>query len=276
MHCLGKVLCARPSLLMMRCVVLLLAHADALRLGSTSAPTARVETPASVIRVYDTKTRSTAVLVGTMHYNPRSIDIARDIVEREAASGALRAVAVESCPTRWNATQESQPRGSLMRFLCDNEMQAGAEAGEDAGVAVVLADQTIEDTGRRLAQLFALTLVELCTPWNGGWSRIYDDLSQAVHMGGEARRSLCVYRCPSCQVTALTSELPPLAGWVKSNTSTPNAGRSVRHASDCQVGALLELFEDILGPDAVQAVGQACRAKWAECVEQLCAVVGRI
>jgi hypothetical protein len=103
-----------------------------------------------------------------------------------------------------------------------------------------------------------------------------DDLSQAVHMGGEARRSLCVYRCPSCQVTALTSELPPLAGWVKSNTSTPNAGRSVRHASDCQVGALLELFEDILGPDAVQAVGQACRAKWAECVEQLCAVVGRI
>ena len=130
------------------------------------------------------------MLVGTMHYNPRSIDIARDIVEREAASGALRAVAVESCPTRWNATQESQPRGSLMRFLCDNEMQAGAEAGEDAGVAVVLADQTIEDTGRRLAQLFALTLVELCTPWNGGWSRIYDDLSQAVAQALQGEDSL--------------------------------------------------------------------------------------
>jgi len=101
-------------------------------------------------------------------------------VEEEANSGRLRAVAVESCPTRWNATLEAQPAGSLLRSLCDNEMQSAAEAGKAAGFDdVALVDQTIEDTGKRVSQLFALTLVELLTPWKGGWNRIYDDFKSA-------------------------------------------------------------------------------------------------
>ena len=133
-----------------------------------------------MLRVYDEKTRSRVVLVGTMHYNPTSIALARDVVTEEAEAGDLRAVAVESCPTRWNATLDSQPPGSLMRWICDNEMQSAAEAGEATGATLVLADQTIEETGRRIAQLFALTFAQLLTPWAGGWSRIYDDIREAV------------------------------------------------------------------------------------------------
>ena len=126
--------------------------------------------------LFDEKTRSKIVLVGSMHYNPHSINLAKDVVEREAAKGRLRAVAVESCETRWNYTLNTQPAGSFLRSLCDNEMQSGSEAAEAAGASVVLADQTIEDTGARISQLAALTLVELLTPWNGGWSRIAEDL----------------------------------------------------------------------------------------------------
>jgi len=115
-----------------------------------------------------------------MHFNPHSIALARDVVSAEAMRGRLRAVAVESCPTRWNSTYGVAPVNSLLRTICDNEMQGAAEAGEEAGVRTILADQSIEDTGARVSQLFALTLVELLTPWNGGWSRIYDDLRTAL------------------------------------------------------------------------------------------------
>ena len=86
---------------------------------------------------------------------------------------------VESCASRWNSTLELAPQGSLLRSLCDNEMQEAAESGEAAGATLVLADQPIEETGRRITQLFALTLVELFTPWAGGWNRIGSDLQQA-------------------------------------------------------------------------------------------------
>ena len=52
----------------------------------------------------------------------------------------------------------------MVRLICDNEMQAAAEAGAAYGVPLELADQTIEDTGRRASQLLALTLAQLATP----------------------------------------------------------------------------------------------------------------
>lgn len=108
-----------------------------------------VERSGAVISVYDAKTRSRAILVGTMHFNPHSIALARDVVSAEAMRGRLRAVAVESCPTRWNSTYGVAPVNSLLRTICDNEMQGAAEAGEEAGVRTILADQSIEDTGAR-------------------------------------------------------------------------------------------------------------------------------
>ena len=138
-----------------------------------------------VLSVFDPKTSTRVVLVGTMHFNPRSIALARDVVNAEAVNGKLRVVAVESCPTRWNATLEAQPAGSAMRWICDNEMQAAAEAGQAfPDVKIELVDQTIEETGRRVVQIVALTLAELVT---FRWDRIGSDLSMALeHVKGEA------------------------------------------------------------------------------------------
>lgn len=164
-----------------------LSHALVMALA---APPAKFKTNGAVLSLIDPKTRSKVVLVGAMHYNPRSVRLAREVVEQEAAGGRLRAVAVESCETRWNEILEVQPAGSLMRALCDNEMQSATEVGEDAGARVELVDQTIEVTSKRIAQLFALTLVDALTPWNGGWSRIIDDCSCAwEQVGGDGLKA---------------------------------------------------------------------------------------
>ncbi|KAL1523234.1 hypothetical protein AB1Y20_018185 [Prymnesium parvum] len=144
---------------------------------------------AAVLRVRDAKSRVECVLVGTMHYNPASIALAKATVSLEAESGRLRAVAVESCPTRWNATGSIDQLRSLTRTLCYNEMQAAAEAGEAWSVPLVLADQPIESTGRRATQILALTLAQLATPWAGGWSSIGEDLAVSLeHVKGDDGR----------------------------------------------------------------------------------------
>lgn len=130
----------------------------------------------AVLRLKDCKTQRDVVLVGTMHYNPTSISLAESMVRAEAEAGQLRAVVLESCPTRWTATMEKQPPGSLLRRLCDNEMQAAAETADAYSCAVKLGDQTIEETGERIVQLLALTVVQLGTPFAGGWGRIAEDL----------------------------------------------------------------------------------------------------
>ena len=113
-----------------------------------------------------------------MHYNPSSIALAQQTVDYEAEQNGVRAVLVESCPTRWNATLDAQPPGSLLRSLCDNEMQAGAEAGERVGATLVLGDQEIETTGKRVSALFAQTLVQLLTP--RGWQLIAEDFANGI------------------------------------------------------------------------------------------------
>jgi len=133
---------------------------------------------APVLSVIDAKTKTHVVLVGTQHFNPASIALAEQVVQEQAASGSLRAVALESCPRRWNATLRAQPSGSILRVALDNEMQAAAEAGEAFGAETTLVDQPIDKTSQRLQQLLTLTAVELATPWSGGWQRIADDIRQ--------------------------------------------------------------------------------------------------
>ena len=134
----------------------------------------------AVLTVVEPKSRQKVLLVGTMHYNPTSIELARSTVVEEGEASRLRAVLVESCPTRWNATLDKLPSNSVTRWICDNEMQAAAEAGQQFGIEVDLGDQTIEDTGSRAAQLLALTLAEALTPFAGGWGRIASDFRAAL------------------------------------------------------------------------------------------------
>eukprot|EP00967_Tisochrysis_lutea_P131072 scaffold227450_cov30-Tisochrysis_lutea.AAC.1 len=128
----------------------------------------------AILRFVDCKTQQKVVLVGSMHYNPRSIQLAAEAVRAEAEAGTLRSVVVESCPTRWNNTMKNQPKGTFLRSLFDNEMQAAAEVAEECGCPVALGDQAIEDTARRMAQLTGATMVEVLTPFSG------DDLRAGV------------------------------------------------------------------------------------------------
>ena len=79
-----------------------------------------------VLRCRDSATQANVVLVGTMHGNPVSIDLARSTVCEAAERGALSSVLLEACPTRWERTLATKPKGSLMRRLFDDEMQAAA------------------------------------------------------------------------------------------------------------------------------------------------------
>ena len=63
-----------------------------------------------------------------MHYNPSSIALAQQTVDYEAEQNGVRAVLVESCPTRWNATLDAQPPGSEKDWKVQPEKKASPES----------------------------------------------------------------------------------------------------------------------------------------------------
>ncbi|KAL3897793.1 MAG: hypothetical protein SGPRY_012973, partial [Prymnesium sp.] len=102
-------------------------------LASLLASLSLLSASPAVLRVRDPKSLTTCVLVGAMHYNPASIALAEATVREEAREGRLRAVAVESCETRWNATLAVGGLGGLSEWICFNEMQAAAQLGAEYG-----------------------------------------------------------------------------------------------------------------------------------------------
>eukprot|EP01036_Dinobryon_divergens_P002966 gene2966-3903_t len=74
------------------------------------------------------------VLVGSMHYNPISINLAFNTCSLLAEKSKLASVVVESCPVRWNKTLALQSSGSVLRKILDNEMQAAADVAVANGV----------------------------------------------------------------------------------------------------------------------------------------------
>lgn len=76
-------------------------------------------------------------------------------------------------------TMITQPEGSLFRKIFDNEMQAGAEVAAKYGLPVILGDQDISATNQRMQQTFKQSIVDILTPWKGGWSSLYNDIKLA-------------------------------------------------------------------------------------------------
>ena len=112
----------------MWCEVIAVLAAMLLPLMSTGAA-------APVLRFADCKSGRPIVLVGCMHYNPVSVALAERVVRELAEEDQLGAVALEVCPSRWDSTLRAQPRGSLLRRICDNEFQAAAEVGRTSPAA---------------------------------------------------------------------------------------------------------------------------------------------
>ena len=126
------------------------------------------------LRFRDARTGVDVVLVGTMHYNPASIELASSTVASLGDKDELSAVVLETCPTRWAKTLKFQPSGSPMRFLLDNEFQAAVEAAPE-NARVVLGDQRIEDLSVSAKTQFISTVRDFTTPFDGGWSRLWND-----------------------------------------------------------------------------------------------------
>ena len=127
------------------------------------------------LRFKDSRTGVDVVLVGTMHYNPGSIELAAGMVKKLADADDLAAIVLETCPSRWAKTQKMQPPGTLMRNVLDNEFQAATEAAGDYDAPVVLGDQRIEDLGESAKSVLKSTWRDFSNPLGGGWGRLLDD-----------------------------------------------------------------------------------------------------
>ena len=135
-------------------------------------------------------------IIGCMHYNEQSISAAISAVNSLGRSNCLGSVVVESCPTRWERTLRLQPPGSFRRKLLNNEMQAAQELCEEFKRPVMLGDQAIETTNRRLKESLASSFSDLLNPITG-WPSIYKDVRSSSLK--------TIFLPPSDSVTYLTA-----------------------------------------------------------------------
>jgi len=142
--------------------------------------------PPSVVRLTDATSGRRVVLIGTMHYNPHSVAVVRGTLRATARARGLHAAAIELCDARWNSTaaarwQEKRQTLGIERLLSEDEFQVAWESARECGLPdIVLADQSIALTGRRLASATIRTLRDVVTP--GGILRIARDLRGAGRM----------------------------------------------------------------------------------------------
>jgi hypothetical protein len=140
--------------------------------------------PSGVVRVTDAASRRPVLLVGTMHYNPHSVAVVRGTIRAAAEQTGLHATAIELCASRWNSTAAARWREKRLgiapyeRLLSEDEFQVAWEDSVACGLPdVVLADQSIALSGRRLGDALLRTARDLLTP--SGWRRVARDLNVA-------------------------------------------------------------------------------------------------
>jgi hypothetical protein len=102
-------------------------------------------------------------LVGTMHYNPTSLQRVGDTIDAVAGAGTLSSVVIESCASRYEKWKDVSP-DSLSRRMLESEMQVACDRAKAAGVELILGDQSIEDVGARTKELFSVTVRDLLSP----------------------------------------------------------------------------------------------------------------
>ena len=138
--------------------------------------------PPQILQFQEPKTNTTVLLIGTMHYNPTSIQIVRDTIQSLGEDNTLGSVLVESCDVRWNTTMDllETPRGKFFAPVLTSEMKVASDEARRFGRPCVLGDQRINATGTSLGNTLRQTIVDAASPLNGGWVRLYQELSQAI------------------------------------------------------------------------------------------------
>lgn len=114
-------------------------------------------------------------LIGAMHYNPASIQLATDTINQLEKEGKLGSIIIESCDIRWNATLENE----FVQDQLMSEMRAAHDLGLLYERPVVLGDQRINITVSQLKNGAKEAVLDLVQPWNGGWNRLYNSVSEA-------------------------------------------------------------------------------------------------
>lgn len=126
--------------------------------------------PPQLVQFREPRTNTTVILIGTMHYNPTSIQMVKDTIQTLAMQNTLGSVIVESCDIRWNSTMEilKTKRGKLLEPVLKSEMKVACDEALKYGRPCVLGDQRINATGVSLKNNLRQTFVDITSPFNGG------------------------------------------------------------------------------------------------------------
>jgi len=138
--------------------------------------------PPQLVSFREPKSNTNVILIGTMHYNPTSIRMVQDTIRNLHQQNALGSVVVESCDIRWNTTMEllNTPRGKFLEPVLTSEMKAASDLAMEYGRPCILGDQRINATGTSLGQTFRQTFVELLSPFDGGWKRLFAEFKESA------------------------------------------------------------------------------------------------
>lgn len=136
----------------------------------------------------ESETGVKVILVGAMHYNPRSVKLAKDTIETLGREDRLGSVVIEACDIRWNKTADLYAQKPLLKRILTNEMRVACDTAMDFERPVVLGDQRINITVDALKTSFKQTLKDIVTP-PSGWSRFVTEVRSAweetVPFGGD-------------------------------------------------------------------------------------------
>merc|ERR1712238_406906 len=154
-------------------------------------------------------TNVTVLLIGSMHYNPASIELVEQTVEKLGRQDKLGSVIIESCDIRWNKTQtimdkkntklqekaekqanaKAEQTSSLVSDsstaanitlnkddLLGNEMVAAWEVASKYQRPTVLGDQRINITIDALKANFKDTLSDIFLKGPNGWKNSYTEI----------------------------------------------------------------------------------------------------
>ncbi len=139
------------------------------------------------------------ILVGAMHYNPASIQLAKDTIERLGNENRLGSVVVESCDIRWNKTAELYAEKPFLKKILNNEMRTACDTSLAFDRPVILGDQRINVTVQALQGSLKQTFQDLITP-PSGWKRFVDEVQAAwketVPFGGDGYLSVFAFFDP--------------------------------------------------------------------------------
>eukprot|EP00980_Cylindrotheca_fusiformis_P006668 scaffold1391_cov123-Cylindrotheca_fusiformis.AAC.6 len=153
-----------------------------------------------ILEFQEPQTNVTVVLVGAMHYNPSSIHLAQTTIRNLAVADQLGSVIVESCDIRWNKTLALYEERPWLKALLQNEMLTSCELAQKYNRPVILGDQRINITSAALKASLQETVVDLTSPFNGGWKRFASDVANAweetVPFGGEGYLSAFAFLDP--------------------------------------------------------------------------------